>query len=183
MKLDPLKLKYARFYWNVADAAEMETIAQRHTVGAVAITPSGIMLSGWNGTVPGADNCCETGEMVYDEELKAHRRKTGPLVLHAENNIIGKAVSQGISLSGAHLYVTRAPCLACSRMLMPTGISHVFYGEEHDDNGLDALRKAGIEVTSRYEQMKLFDQLYPPPQQLRAKDLFDFGEKLIKQPK
>lgn len=168
-KLDPLKLKYARLYWAAADAAKAETVATRHQVGAVIITTSGVILPGWNGTAPGTDNCCETGDWIDKE----YRFKSGPLVLHAENNAIGKATRQGISLEGAHLYTTRACCISCARMIIPTGISHVFYDENHDDEGMDLLEMAGIAVESKFSQMTKWHREYGTsvPFKLQAQEL------------
>lgn len=141
-RVNPLKEKYHSFYWSVAKAAATQSVATRHKVGAVAVTESGLLIPGWNGTIPGADNNCETGPIV-----EGGRRKTGPLVLHAENNILGKASVEGISLYGAHLFITRAPCLSCARALIPSGIVHVHYLELHDDIGIEVLKEAGMIVT------------------------------------
>lgn len=97
--------------------------AKRAKVGAVAVTPSDVMIYSYNGTASGDDNTCEC---VVDGQLK-----TLPEVLHAERNIIAKAAKEGISLKGSSVYITMAPCLECSLMLFQAGVKYVYFGEEY----------------------------------------------------
>lgn len=118
--------------------------AIRKKVGAVAVTQHGVTLTGYNGTHAGADNSCEnidqeTGEMT-----------TKPDVLHAELNCILKAAKEGISLTGADMYITLSPCLQCSAMMVQAGIKKVMYLEQYRSlDGVELLRKAGVEVYQR----------------------------------
>lgn len=145
----PLKLKYAEFYWDLAYAAQRQSVAKREQVGCVIVTPAGIVLPGWNGQPAGHHtNCCET-TWVEEEQ----RYKTDRSVLHAENNALGKAMQAGVSLKGAHLYSTVSPCDVCARGIIPSGIVQVFYDRPHDDlTGIQMLDSARVAVFTRKEQ-------------------------------
>jgi dCMP deaminase len=61
------------------------------------------------------------------------------------------------SVEGGTLYVTLSPCLACARIIFTTGITKVVYLRSYaeykgiaNDEGVDFLRKFGVEVT-KYE--------------------------------
>lgn len=145
----PLKLKYAEFYWDLAYAAQQQSVAKREQVGCVIVTTAGIVLPGWNGQPVGHHtNCCET-TWVEEEQ----RYKTDRSVLHAENNALGKAMQAGVSLKGAHLYSTVAPCDVCARSIIPSGVAAVLYDRPHDDlTGLQMLREGGVIVCTRATQ-------------------------------
>ena len=106
----------------------------RAKVGAVLVTQSGVVLTGFNGTPPGADNALEdidreTGEFV-----------TKPNVIHAEMNCILKAAREGVSVIGARVYVTHSPCEQCAAVLASAGVSAVYYRQIYkNDNGIRAL--------------------------------------------
>lgn len=152
----PLKLKYAEFYWDLAYAAQRQSVAAREQVGCVIVTPAGIVLPGWNGQPAGHHtNCCENTETIEIDGggHKVTRMKTDRSVLHAENNALGKAMQAGVSLKGAHLYSTVTPCDVCARSIVPSGIVQVFYDRQHDDlTGLYTLEESGIAVFTRKEQ-------------------------------
>lgn len=147
---NPLKLKYAGMYCNMAQAAEQQTDAVRERVGCVIVTPNGIVIPGYNGQPSGHHtNCCENTEVEEHNlsGLLTYRMKTDRSVLHAENNALGKALRAGVSIDGADLYVTVAPCDVCARQIIPSGIKRVFYDRKHDDmTGLETMASAGIEV-------------------------------------
>ncbi|MGL5919607.1 MAG: deaminase, partial [Bacteroidales bacterium] len=51
------------------------------------------------------------------------------------------------SSQGATLYVTAAPCIECSKLIIQAGIIRVVYGEEYRlTDGIDLLKQAGVEV-------------------------------------
>lgn len=68
---------------------------------------------------------------------------------HAERNAIAFAAREGIALEGSTLYVTHAPCLECSRMLLNVGVETVYYQEPYrKTDGIDLLSKQGIPVVA-----------------------------------
>ena len=95
-----------------------------------------IISDGYNGTPSGFDNICE-------DEANA----TFPYVLHAEANAITKLARSNNNSDGSTLYVTASPCIECAKLIIQAGIRRVVYGEKYRlEDGIDLLRKAGIEV-------------------------------------
>lgn len=114
--------------------------AVRSKVGAVLVTKQGVTLTGYNGTPSGCPNVCE--DVLADGTLV-----TRADVIHAETNAVLKAAREGISCVDAEIYVTLAPCLACSAMLIQAGVRKVYYRHSYRDNaGVSYLTNAGIEV-------------------------------------
>ena len=108
----------------------------RRQVGAILVKDRMIISDGYNGTPSGFENVCEDENGV-----------TKPYVLHAEANAITKVAKSNNSSEGATLYVTASPCLECAKLIIQAGIRRVVYSEEYRiTDGLDLLRRAGIEV-------------------------------------
>jgi len=163
MSLNPHKPKFDAFYWAIVEAAAAQSVATRHKVGALVVTPSGMMSSGWNGKPAGMDNACET-TLVEDEDNPGKVRwKTDPAVLHAEVNAIMKMTREGVSTKGSILFVSRAPCFECAKALHGLGLKTVYYEEDHDDmRGVDLLRDTGTNVLKRtYGTMPLLPPTDP----------------------
>ena len=98
----------------------------RRKVGALIVKDKMIISDGYNGTPSGFENICE------DET-----GKTKSYVLHAEaaNNC-----------DGSTLYITAAPCIECSKLIIQAGIRRVVYSDDYrSEEGLDLLRRVGIE--------------------------------------
>ena len=111
-------------------------------VGAIAVRERRIICTGFNGTLPGACNCCE-------EEVDGVL-KTKPDTEHAERNLIYHAARHGIALEGADLYVTHAPCVVCARAIIMAGIASVSYRHDYkSDAGLNLLGDHLIPVIQR----------------------------------
>ena len=104
--------------------ASILSSCKRKKVGAVLVKDNRIISFGYNGTLPGDDNDCEDSN-----------GKTKGEVAHAEQNAIYKVASSSDSTKGATLYVTCAPCIECSKIIIRTEIQRVVYGEiysQHD---------------------------------------------------
>jgi dCMP deaminase len=128
-KLDQRYLRMARTW------AE-NSYCKRRQVGALIVKDKMIISDGYNGTPSGFPNICE------DET-----NTTYPYVLHAEANAITKIARSGNSSDGATLYVTAAPCLECSKLIIQAGIKRVIYSEHYRlEDGVELLRRAGIDV-------------------------------------
>lgn len=124
-------------YMQVAQSCATLSKAVRLKVGAAIVLPSGVILTGFNGTPTGLDNACE---IVVDSELV-----TKPSVIHAELNCIMKAAREGVSVLGATAYITHSPCEACAAMLVQAGIKRVVYSEDYRSKaGLHLLYSADV---------------------------------------
>jgi dCMP deaminase len=72
---------------------------------------------------------------------------TKPYVLHAEANAITKIARSGNNSEGSTLYVTDAPCIECSKLIIQSGIKRVIYARDYRlTDGIDLLHRAGIDV-------------------------------------
>lgn len=108
----------------------------RRKVGALIVKGPMIISDGFNGTPSGFENVCEDAHGI-----------TKPYVLHAEANAITKVARSNNSSDGATLYVTSSPCVECSKLIIQAGIRRVVYHDEYRiTDGLDLLRRAGIET-------------------------------------
>jgi dCMP deaminase len=114
--------------------------ALRLKVGACLVTSSGICIPGYNGTPSGTSNECETTGIGGDQVTK-------PEVIHAELNCILKCAKEGASCTGATMFITHAPCRACSATILQSGIKKVVYQKAYRDNyGVEYLRGNKVEV-------------------------------------
>ena len=128
-KLDQRYMRMARIW------AE-NSYCVRRQVGALIVKDKMIISDGYDGTPAGFENVCENEDGF-----------TKPYVLHAEANAITKIARSNNNSNGATLYVTTSPCIECAKLIIQAGIVRVVYGEEyHLTDGIDLLRRVGIEV-------------------------------------
>ena len=108
----------------------------RRKVGALIVKDKMIISDGYNGTPSGFENICE-------DELTG---KTKPYVLHAEANAITKVAKSANNCDGSTLYITAAPCIECSKLIIQAGIKRVVYCDDYrSEDGLNLLKRVGIE--------------------------------------
>jgi dCMP deaminase len=123
-------------YLRMARIWAENSYCQRRQVGCLIVNQQRIISDGYNGTPSGFENVCEDDNNV-----------TFPYVLHAEANAITKLARSSNNSEGSTLYVTASPCIECSKLIIQSGIKRVVYSEKYRlEDGLDLLRKAGIEV-------------------------------------
>ncbi|MBP5377478.1 MAG: dCMP deaminase family protein [Bacteroidaceae bacterium] len=134
---DEKQLQLDKRYLRMARIWAENSYCVRRQVGALVVKDKRIISDGYNGTPVGFENVCEDENNV-----------TKPYVLHAEANAITKLARSHNSSEGATVYITASPCIECSKLLIQAGIKRVVYGEKYRlDDGLNLLRKAGIETT------------------------------------
>mgnify|MGYP005976151913 FL=1 len=130
------QLKLDKRYIRMAGIWAENSYCTRRRVGALIVKDKMIISDGYNGTPSGFENVCEDDNGV-----------TKPYVLHAEANAITKIARSGNNSEGATLYVTDAPCIECSKLIIQSGIKKVFYARQYRlTDGIDLLQRAGIEV-------------------------------------
>lgn len=127
-----LDLRYLR----MARIWAENSYCERRKVGALVVKDKMIISDGYNGTPSGFENICEDENNV-----------TKPYVLHAEANAITKLARSSNNSDGSTLYVTAAPCIECSKLIIQSGIKRVVYAEKYRlEDGINLLKKANIEV-------------------------------------
>jgi dCMP deaminase len=137
-KIDVAYIKMAQVWAELSHAT-------RKKVGALIVKNNTIISDGFNGTPSGFENECE--EAVCNDDGSFREYKTKWYVLHAESNALAKVAKSTQSSEGATLYITYSPCTDCSKLILQAGIKRVVYLEEYrDTNGLDFLRRAGVEI-------------------------------------
>ena len=108
----------------------------RRQVGALIVKDKMIISDGDNGTPSGFENICE-------DDVTG---KTKPYVLHAEANAITKVAKSANNCDGSTLYITAAPCIECSKLIIQAGIKRVVYCDDYrSEDGLNLLKRVGIE--------------------------------------
>lgn len=133
--------KFDRSYLEMARVWARNSYCTRRQVGALIVKDRMIISDGYNGTPSGFENVCEDENGV-----------TKPYVLHAEANAITKVAKSGNSSLGATMYVTASPCIECAKLIIQAGIRRVVYSEDYrSSDGLDLLRRAGVEVEKSEE--------------------------------
>jgi dCMP deaminase len=123
-------------YLKMAAIWAQNSYCRRRQVGAIIVKDRMIISDGYNGTPSGFENECEDEQGV-----------TKPYVLHAEANAITKVAKSNNSSEGATLYITSSPCVECAKLIIQSGIIRVVFSNEYRiTDGIDLLRRAGIEV-------------------------------------
>lgn len=125
-------------YLRMAQIWAENSYCHRRRVGALVVKDKAIISDGYNGTISGFDNVCEDNDGI-----------TYPYVLHAEANAITKLARSNHNSEGGTLYVTASPCIECAKLIIQAGIKRVVYAEKYRlEDGLDLLRKVGVEVVN-----------------------------------
>ena len=128
--------RFDKHYLEMAAVWAKNSYCKRRQVGALLVKNKMIISDGFNGTPAGFENQCEDENDV-----------TKPYVLHAEANAITKVAKSGNSSEGATLYITTAPCIECSKLIIQSGIERVVYSEEYrKSEGIELLKRANIKV-------------------------------------
>lgn len=143
---------------------------KKKKVGTVIAKDGRILATGYNGTVSGFDNQCETystcitcngtGQLVFPlfdldtdnyicKKCNGTGKKlvTSQYVIHAEQNALMFCAKNGIPTDGTTMYITLSPCSTCAKLIVQAGIKKVVFLEYYKDlGGLEFLRESGVEL-------------------------------------
>lgn len=123
------RMTWEEYYLLMAFVASMRAECTRSKVGAVVTRDSRVVSIGYNGTPSGETHCtdggCPRGMMTY-KELPSGGDYSTCTGLHAEVNALAYANDRS---RGSTVYITRAPCDGCDKILRAFGVSRVVYPE------------------------------------------------------
>ncbi len=139
------------YFMSLAQVVKTRGNCIRQKVGAVVEKDRRIIATGYNGTPQGIPNCFEGGcdrcRAREDGQLERGQDKDKCVCIHAEQNAIIQSAYHGISTKDAEMYTTLSPCSQCAKVIINAGIRRIVCGGKyHDENGIELLKKAKIEV-------------------------------------
>lgn len=117
---------FDQYFLDIAKTVSTRSDCQRDKVGAVVVNERRIRSTGYNASpagTPGCETCprrtsgCPSGSSYEN-----------CVAVHAEANAL--LYADRADLVGATLYITRAACYACSKLIQATGISRVVTPED-----------------------------------------------------
>lgn len=145
------------YFMSIAQIVKTRSNCLRDQVGVVIVKDKRIIATGYNGTPVGILNCyeggCERCDKREKNEIVAGEAKDKCLCIHAEQNAIVQSAYHGISTKGSTLYTTMSMCVGCAKLIINAGIVTVMSSKEYtDSDGLNLLKKAGVEVVTLYKE-------------------------------
>ncbi len=126
-------------YMRMAEELAKRSTCARARVGTVITdaTLSNVLGIGYNGNAAGLPNRC-------DSDVPG---RCG--CIHSEMNALVKAPG---SVRDKVVFVTVSPCVMCAKLIIQSGVTHVFYRNAYREaRGLEVLRAGGIE-TVQYDR-------------------------------
>lgn len=143
-----MKQKWVDMYLDFALRLAEESHAVRLKVGAVFVSPEGVISTGINGLPAGGSNVCEVSITDnIDSNNPIIRLVTKPEVSHAEEALFSKLMKQGVSTKDGRIFLTHAPCINCSKMIIGAGVTYVHYLKDYRSiDGVAWLLQNDVEV-------------------------------------
>ena len=149
------QLQFDKSYLRMARIWSNNSKAIKRKVGCLIVKDGMIISCGVNGMLPHQSNECEylennrnaTREELIEAYNKGEHLITKDEVIHAEMNSLLKCSRYSVSCEGATLYCTTACCINCAKHIIMAGIARFVYTDDyHSTDGLELLKRAGIEV-------------------------------------
>jgi dCMP deaminase len=138
---------YDEYFMKMTQVVSTRSTCLRRSVGAILAKNKHILSTGYNGAPKGLKHCSEVGCLREKMNVQPGERHELCRGLHAEQNAIIQASVFGISIDGATLYCTAAPCSVCAKMLINAGIKEIVYQESYpDDLAQQMLTEAQIKM-------------------------------------
>lgn len=137
-----MRKSWEEYFMDLAKNVATRGTCDRAYVGCVLVNNDNrIVSTGYNGSVAGNPHCDEIGHTMRDNHCIA--------TIHAEMNALLYCAKEGISVKGCTCYVTHFPCLNCTKALIQSGISAIYYNEGYriDDYALELLKRNNISYT------------------------------------
>jgi dCMP deaminase len=127
------------YFMELAQVVAKRSTCNRRSVGAVLVRDKRILTTGYNGSPPGQPHCTDEGCLMLDNHCVR--------AIHAEQNAIIQGAMHGIDLRGATCYVTSAPCVHCSKMLIAVGVLRIVFMDMYTEEiGQTMALQAGVQL-------------------------------------
>lgn len=142
-KTEGNRIPWDEYWMNIVSDVALRSTCLRRQIGALVVKNNVIVSTGYNGAPRGFTHCLESGCRRDKLNIPSGERHEECVGVHAEQNALLQA---GRDANGATLYVNAFPCKICAKLIINAGVKRVMMtGEYSDTEGLEYLRRAGIE--------------------------------------
>lgn len=124
------KPSWDSYYLGIAEAASKRSSCDRSKVGAAVVKDNRVRSLGYNDSpagTPGCESCPRRSSEACAGVSSYDDGGTRCVAVHAEANALLHADRE--DLVGATLYITRAPCAGCTKLIEAAGIKKVIWPE------------------------------------------------------
>lgn len=144
---------WEEYFMKITQLVAERSTCLRRKVGAIIVKNKRIISTGYNGAPRNLRHCLEIGCMREQMKIPSGERHEMCRGAHAEQNAIIQAASSGVSMEGATMYCTTAPCSTCAKMIINAGIEQLVLGEKYPDQlGEELIREAGVKTAYKVLQ-------------------------------
>ena len=136
------------YFMQMAELAATRSTCLRRNVGAAIVKDRHVIATGYNGAPRQIMHCGERGGCLREKlNVPSGERHELCMGLHAEQNAIIQAATQGYSIEGGTIYVTHQPCVICAKMIINAGLRRIVVKEGYPDQlAVDILAEAGLKI-------------------------------------
>lgn len=148
LSMDAKRPDWDEYFMAIAKQVALRSNCIKRKVAAILVQDQRIISTGYNGTPRGIKNCNEGGCPRCHKFGASGANLDACLCSHAEENAIVQAAYHGVSIKGATLYTTFSPCLACTKMIINSGIKEVVYKHAYNMEELSSrlLKEANVKI-------------------------------------
>lgn len=127
---------WEQYFVEIVNIVKKRSPCHRLQVGCILVKDNRIISAGYNGFIAG----CPHKSIIRDNHEMA--------TIHAEYNAIADCAKRGVMCEGSVAYITHYPCIHCYKLLVASGISHIYYIEDYkNDKIIVELKKdCGVEI-------------------------------------
>ncbi len=118
------RIGWHEYFSEIVKLVAKRSPCTRLHVGCILVKENRVIATGYNGFLPGAAHV----SIMYDNHEQA--------TVHAEQNCIADCAKRGVATEGTIAYVTHHPCLNCYKILVASGIKHIYYINDYNNDPL-----------------------------------------------
>ena len=122
--MDKKRPSWDEYFKEIVQVTAKRSPCERLKVGCLLVRDNRIIAQGYNGFLPG----CQHKSIVRDNHEQA--------TVHAEQNAICDCAKRGVSCNNSVAYISHYPCLICTRLLLASGISKIYYINDYKNDEL-----------------------------------------------
>ena len=119
-----MRPSWNNYFKEITKVTSTRSPCDRLNVGCVLVHDNRIISQGYNGFLPGLPH----DSIVRD----GHEQAT----IHAEQNAICDCARRGATCLNCVAYITHYPCVICTRLMIASGITHIKYIHDYNNDPL-----------------------------------------------